>query len=507
MTVENFESIDVLFKKEPYSLFINGEYEQSEAKDLIKVENPQNGETLAEVYEGKEADVDKAIKSAQQAFKVWKKYDREERAEILEKFATLFEQELDRLSYMESYQTGRPIREMKAQLGRLPEWYRYYAALLRTYEEKIYPFGKNHHAYSDRFPLGVVGLITPWNHPLLILTKKLAPALAAGNCVVIKPSELAPVTTLELGKIANEAGFPKGVINIVPGYGHHAGAFLTKDERLSKIDVTGGTKTGKVIAGLAGANLTSVSCELGGKTSVLFFDDIELDRAVNAAAFASFIATGQTCVQGARLLVQDTIYDEFVERLVDKVKNIKIGNPIYQDTQMGPLISENQRNLVEKYTKIGIEEGAKLVYGGKVPESHQEGYYYEPTIFADVTNDMRIAQEEIFGPVTTVIPFSTEKEAIRLANSTEFGLGMSVWTNNVSRSMRVSEQLESGIVWVNDHHRIDPAAPWGGIKLSGLGKENGIKAYLDYTHEKTVVINKSEETFDWYKDGEIQRYS
>lgn len=205
--------------------------------------------------------------------------------------------------------------------------------------------------------------------------------------------------------------------------------------------------------------------------------------------------------------MQDTIYDEFVERLVDKVKNIKIGNPIYQDTQMGPLISENQRNLVEKYTKIGIEEGAKLVYGGKVPESHQEGYYYEPTIFADVTNDMRIAQEEIFGPVTTVIPFSTEKEAIRLANSTEFGLGMSVWTNNVSRSMRVSEQLESGIVWVNDHHRIDPAAPWGGIKLSGLGKENGIKAYLDYTHEKTVVINKSEETFDWYKDGEIQRYS
>lgn len=247
MTVENFESIDVLFKKEPYSLFINGEYEQSEAKDLIKVENPQNGETLAEVYEGKEADVDKAIKSAQQAFKVWKKYDREERAEILEKFATLFEQELDRLSYMESYQTGRPIREMKAQLGRLPEWYRYYAALLRTYEEKIYPFGKNHHAYSDRFPLGVVGLITPWNHPLLILTKKLAPALAAGNCVVIKPSELAPVTTLELGKIANEAGFPKGVINIVPGYGHHAGAFLTKDERLSKIDVTGGQRLVKLL--------------------------------------------------------------------------------------------------------------------------------------------------------------------------------------------------------------------------------------------------------------------
>ena len=448
-----------------------------------------------------------AICAAKTAFNKWKKSTKSERATILEKMGSLFEQDLERLAFLESYQTGRPIREMKAQLSRLPEWFKYYAAVLRTIEEQVRPFGENHHAFSNRMPLGVVALITPWNHPLLILTKKLVPALAAGNCVVIKPSELAPLTTIELGRLANKAGLPKGVMNIVPGFGKEAGVALTKDKRIAKIDVTGGTETGKVIAGIAGNNLTKISCELGGKASVLFFDDVNVDRAVNAAAFAAYIASGQTCVQGSRLLVQQSIYAEFIDKLVQKVKGIRIGDPLEPATQMGPLISENQREIMKRYTQIGKDEGAHLIYGGKIPEEHKYGYFYEPTIFADVHNEMRIAQEEIFGPITTIIPFKTEEEAIEIANNTEFGLAMGIWTNDVSRSLRVSEQLESGIVWVNDHHRIDPAAPWGGMKLSGIGKENGISTYLDYTHEKTVIINKSTENFDWYKEGEIQRYS
>lgn len=496
-----------LFQNQTYELFIDGEYVPAEDGSLFTVEDPNNSTEIAKVSEGKSSDVNKAIKSAEKAFVKWKRVPKRERAEIIERIGVYFKKSLDRLAYLESYQTGRPLREMKAQLSRLPEWFKYYAAVLRTMEEHVRPFGEEHHAFSSRMPLGVVALITPWNHPLLILTKKLAPALAAGNTVVIKPSELAPLTTMELGKIVNEAGLPEGVMNIVSGFGSEAGAALTKDKRIAKIDVTGGTETGKVIAGIAGNNLTKISCELGGKASVIFFDDMDVDRAVNAAVFASFIASGQTCVQGSRLLVQESIYDEFLEKVIEKVKTIKIGDPLDMDTQMGPLISENQRKLMEKYTKIGREEGARLIYGGKSPDQQNNGYFYEPTIFADVDSDMRIAQEEIFGPITTLIPFKTEEEAVNLANKTDFGLAMGIWTNDVSRSLRLSEELESGIVWVNDHHRIDAAAPWGGMKLSGIGKENGISAYLDYTHEKTIIINKSKENFDWYKTGGVQRYS
>lgn len=503
----SYYSIERKMKEKKHQLFINGRYVDAGERLYFTIENPANGTEIAEVAEGRKVDINHAIDSAEHAFESWKKVSNDKRADIIEKMGVLFGRKINEFAYIESYQTGRPIREMKAQLARLPEWFKYYASLLRTMQESVYPFGDSHHAFSQRSPLGVVALITPWNHPLLILTKKLVPALAAGNCVVIKPSELAPLTTLELGDIANKAGLPNGVMNIVPGFGATAGAALTNDKRIAKIDVTGGTETGKVIAGIAGSNLTKISCELGGKASVLFFDDVDIDKAVNAAAFAAFIATGQTCVQGARLLVHHNLYTDFVEKLTKKVSDIKIGDPLDLNTQMGPLISANQRNLVDKYTKIGLEEGAKLAYGGKIPEGYNSGYYYEPTIFADVKNDMRIAQEEIFGPITTIIPFTDEEEAIKIANKTEFGLAMGVWTNDVSRSLRITEKLESGVVWVNDHHRIDPAAPWGGIKQSGIGKENGINCYKEYTKEKTIIINKSQVNFDWYKDGEIQRYS
>lgn len=496
-----------LFKEEPYKIFINGEYIESISKKTFVVENPYTNKKIATVFESDKADVNQAIESAESGLKHWKEYDSDKKASILEKFAELFGNEIDRLAYMEMYQTGRPIREMKSQLSRLPEWFKYYASLLRTMEDKVFPFGDSHHVFSQKSPLGVVGLITPWNHPLLILTKKLAPALAAGNSVIIKPSELTPITTLELGEIANKAGFPKGVINVIPGFGQVAGAALTGDNRIAKIDITGGTQTGKKIAEIAGSNLTQVSCELGGKTSVLFFEDMDIDRSVNAAAFASFIASGQTCVQGSRLLVQESIYTEFVDKFIKKVKNIKIGDPASMDTQMGPLVSENQKSIVENYTKIALEEGATLAYGGETPKDYGNSNFFKPTVFTDVKGDMRIAQEEVFGPITVIIPFKNEEHALEIANNTEFGLGMGVWTNELSKAFYISENLESGIVWINDHHRIDPASPWGGIKLSGIGKENGIKAFLSYTNEKTIIINKSKDNFDWYSDGTIQRYS
>ncbi|WP_138418131.1 aldehyde dehydrogenase [Aquibacillus sediminis] len=495
------------FINQDYKLFVDGEYISAASGKTFEVLNPTTTEKIAEVEEGDGKDISYAIDRAKKAFPVWANYSKEERAVVLEKMGQNFRDNLGELAQLESLQTGRPIREMKSQLARLPEWFTYFASVLRTHEEQVRPFSGPYLAYSERFPLGVVGLITPWNHPLLILTKKLVPALAGGNSLVVKPSELAPLSVLKIGQIAKEAGVPDGVLNIVPGFGATAGAALCKDTRIAKIDVTGGTETGRIIAQQAGYNLTKISCELGGKASSLFFEDVDVDSAVNNAAFAAFIATGQTCVQGARLLVHESLYEEFVGKLAEKVKNIKIGDPLEIETQMGPLISLKQLELTEKYVRIGLQEGARLVSGGAKPSTPEKGYYFEPTIFADVKNDMRIAQEEIFGPITTVIPFKTEEEAIRLANSTEFGLAMSVWTNDIKRAHRVTNQLECGIAWINDHHRVDPGAPWGGIKLSGIGKENGITAYLAYTNEKTVIVNKDDNSFDWYDSSEIKRYS
>jgi acyl-CoA reductase-like NAD-dependent aldehyde dehydrogenase len=399
---------------------------------------------------------------------------------------------------------------MQAQLARLPEWFRYFGAVARTQEGAVPPFGGAYLNYTRRVPLGVVGLITPWNHPLLILTKKVAPAMAAGNTMVVKPSELAPVTPLLLGEVFKEAGIPDGVYNVVPGYGATAGAALTEHRGIRKIDITGGTETGKVIASLAGRNLTRVAAELGGKAAVVVFPDTDIDRSVAAALFASFIASGQTCVQGARLLVHRSIHDRVVQEIVRRTAAIRLGDPVDPQTQMGPMVSAKQRDLVERYVAIGVEEGATLAAGGRRPSGaeFEAGFYYLPTVFTGVSSAMRIAQEEIFGPVMCVIPFDTEDEAVGIVNDTEFGLAASVWTQDVGRAHRVAHRLESGIVWINDHHRIDPSSPWGGFKMSGIGRENGLVAYHEYTQSQSVIVNLSDEPFDWYADdGQAKRYS
>lgn len=493
-----------------YGLFIDGAFRPSVSGRTFAVVNPKNGQTIAEVAEGEQADVDAAIAAASRASATWGALAGDERGDILHHAADLLEKRLPDLVSLEIDQIGRPWREMRAQLARLPEWFRYFGALARTSEGSVPPFGGNYLNYTRRVPLGVVGLITPWNHPLLILTKKVAPALAAGNTLVVKPSELAPVTPLLLGEILGEAGLPAGAYNAVAGYGAKAGASLVQHHGIRKIDVTGGTETGKTIASLAGRNLTQVAAELGGKAAVIVFPDTDPERAASAALFASFIASGQTCVQGARLLVHRSIHDAVVREIVRRAATIRIGDPLDPNTQMGPLVSARQRDLVEKYVAIGNQEGAHLAYGGKRPADArlQAGFYYEPTVFTHVAPRMRIAQEEIFGPVMCVIPFDTEAEAIAIANDIEFGLATSIWTRDVTRAHRVAHRIESGIVWINDHHRIDPSSPWGGFKMSGIGRENGIVAYEAYTQLQNIIVNLSDEPFDWYADdGQEKRYS
>jgi phenylacetaldehyde dehydrogenase len=493
-----------------YHMFVGGEHVPSASGKTFEVENPARGETIALVSEGDKKDIDAAVGTATQAFRGWGKTGSEERGNVLSRAAQILRDRLDEFVRIEVDQTGRAYREMSAQLARLPEWYEYFGALARTHEDTVPPFGGNYLNYTRRVPLGVVGHITPWNHPLLILTKKVAPALAGGNTIVAKPSELAPITPIMLGDVLKEAGLPNGVYNVVPGFGATAGAALTSHRGISKIDLTGGTETGKKIASIAGENLVRVGAELGGKASSLIFEDTDLDNAVSGALFASFVAGGQTCVQGARAIVQRPVYDEFVEKLVDRANKIILGDPQDLATQMGPLVSEKQLRRVEEYVRIGVQEGATLAAGGHriTDPPYDKGYFYLPTVFVAVENSMRVAQEEIFGPVVCVMPFDTEEEAVELANATEFGLAGAIWTNNVRRAHRVAHQLEIGVVWINDHHRIDPASPWGGFKMSGIGRENGIEAYHEYTQTQNIIVNLSDEPFDWFvEDVTGKRYS
>lgn len=494
----------------PCELWIDGRWRAAHGGRRFAVTNPATGALVAEVAEGAEADVDDAVRAAQRAFGPWSAKSGAERADVLHRAAQRLEERLADFVTAEVDQIGRPRREMAAQLARLPEWYRYFAAVARTHEDTVPPFGTQHLNYTRRVPLGVVGQVTPWNHPLLILTKKLAPALAAGNTIVVKPSELAPVTPLMLGELLRDAGLPDGACNIVPGFGATAGAALCAHPDVAKIDLTGGTETGKRVAAIAGAGLKRISAELGGKAALIAFPDVDVDRCVAATLFASFIATGQTCVQGSRLLVHRSVHDEVVERLVRRANAIRLGDPQQPSTQMGPLVSARQRELVERWVGIGVDEGATLAAGGRRPEgkAFERGFFLQPTIFTDVKPSMRIAREEIFGPMVCVMPFDTEDEAVAIANGTEFGLASSVWTHELARAHRVAHRLQCGIVWINDHHRIDPASPWGGFRMSGIGRENGLVAYEEYTQIQNVVVNLSEASFDWYADDEREkRYS
>jgi acyl-CoA reductase-like NAD-dependent aldehyde dehydrogenase len=468
--------------------------------------NPATGETIADVPRGTADDVDRAVRAARRAFDdgPWPRLEPHDRARVLHRFADVLEERLNDLFILETKNNGRPVIETRAQLGRLPEWYRYSAALLLADRGAVIPMKGPYLNYTQRFPLGVCGILPSYNHPLMILSKSLAPALATGNTVVIKPSELTPLTTLELARIALEAGIPPGVLNVVTGLGGEAGAALAEHPLVAKISFTGGTETGKSVAVATARRLARSTTELGGKAPVIVFADAGLERAVSGAAFGAFIAAGQTCICGSRILVERSIYDKFVEALSARAAAIRIGDPALDTTQLGPVISARQRERVLGYCAIGAEEGARVATGGGSPELGaplDKGFFVEPTVLADVENEMRVAQEEIFGPVAVVIPFDGEDDAIAKANGVPFGLGSAVWTRDVARAHRVASRIEAGMVWVNDHHRLDPASPWGGVKESGLGREGGWESFHDFTNVRSITVRTADDDVDWYSDG------
>jgi aldehyde dehydrogenase (NAD+) len=486
-----------------YDLFINNERVHAPNQERMPAINPFTQTEWASVPQASDAQVADAIAAARHAYdKVWRKTTGNARGRMMLRLAELLEANAERMAIMESTDNGKAIRETSGQMLSAARAYRYFAGLADKIVGQTIPVDRpDSFDFTRREPLGVCVLITAWNSPMGLLSNKLAPALAAGNCVVIKPSEHASVTTLEFANFVREAGFPPGVINIVTG-DYRTGQALLRSGRIDKVSFTGSTAVGAKIAADAGALLVPVTLELGGKSPNIIFEDADLDRAVPGALVGIFSATGQTCIAGSRLLVQRSVYQQVAERLVERARRIRLGDPLDKKTQMGTAANEPQFKRILERINGGVAEGATLATGGRAAtgENLGKGFFIEPTIFTDVRNSMELAQEEIFGPVLSMIPFDTEEEAVAIANDTKYGLASGVWTTNLSRAMRMIGAIHAGTVWVNTYRVAQPMAPFGGYKNSGHGKERGLDAINEYLQVKNVMIDFSAEERDPFAD-------
>jgi len=474
-----------------HQLFINGQFVDAQSGETLATLNPHDNSTIAEVAMAGAADVELAVQAAEAALPKWSRLAAMDRGRILLKLADLIESNAEELARLESLDTGHPIRDSRMlDVPRTAVTYRYFGGMADKFQGEQIPVEAGFLNYTLREPVGVVGQVVPWNFPLMFTSWKMAPALAAGNCIVMKPAEITPLSSLKIAELMAQAGIPDGVVNILPGLGAVAGQAIAEHDRISKIAFTGSTATGRRIVQASAGNLKKVQLELGGKGANIVFEDANLLAAVNGSAWAIFHNQGQACIAGSRLMLHEKIADAFLEKFIPLARSIRLGNPLDPQTEMGPLTSLLHRDRVLSYVDIARSQGGEVLSGGKAPVGDlARGCYVEPTIVRAASWRDRISQEEVFGPFVTVTTFKDDQEALQMANSTEYGLGGGLWTNNLQRAHKFARDMRSGMVWINCYKRVNPGSPFGGNGLSGYGREMGFDAMREYTQVKSVWVN------------------
>ncbi|BCG00100.1 betaine-aldehyde dehydrogenase [Paraburkholderia sp. PGU19] len=472
-------------------LFIDGRFVPSLSGETLATLNPHDNSVIADVAMANHADVDRAVAAAKAAFPKWSNMAGAERGRLLLKLADAIEANADRLARLESIDTGHPIRDTRnLDVPRTAATFRYFGGMADKFEGSVIPVEQGFLNYLTREPVGIVGQVVPWNFPLMFTSWKMAPALAAGNCVIMKPAELTPLSSLAIAELMAEVGFPAGVVNILPGLGHVAGQYIAEHPEIGKVAFTGSTAVGRKIVQASSGNLKKVQLELGGKGANVVFSDANIDAVVQGSAFGIFHNQGQACIAASRMIVHESVADEVLEKFVALARSIRIGDPLDPTTEMGPLTSRQHRDRVLSYVDIAREQGGRVLSGGKSPDNAAlaNGCYVEPTIVEAKPTD-RVSQEEVFGPFMSVTTFRTDEEALAIANGTEYGLGAGLWTRDLQRAHLIAREIHSGMVWVNCYKRVSPGSPFGGVGASGYGREMGFEAMREYTQAKSVWIN------------------